>query len=60
MSSCKQDFLMAEVDGAWSGPAFIRRATMGMSLSIAGALAVCIAACMSPGRKLLCAARSTM
>jgi len=56
MSSCEHNFLMAGVNCAWSVPAFIRRA----SLSIADALAVCIAACMSPGRKLLCTARSTI
>jgi len=31
-----QGFIIARVDGAWSAPAFIRLATMGMGLSLGG------------------------
>lgn len=34
-----QGFVVAKVDGQWSAPAFIRLATMGMGLSLGGALA---------------------
>ena len=35
-----QGFIIARVDGAWSAPAFIRLATMGMGLSLGGMLSV--------------------
>ena len=35
-----QGFIIARVDGAWSAPAFIRLATMGMGLSLGGALSI--------------------
>ena len=33
-----QGFVVAKVDGTWSAPAFIKLSTMGMGLSLGGAL----------------------